>query len=40
MTIVGDTLAVDEWIKDKITLYRATKVEDYYGFPVQPTEDN
>lgn len=35
LTVVGDTLSADEWIKDKITLYRTTKVEEYYGFPVQ-----
>lgn len=34
LTVVGDTLT-DEWTKDKVTIYRVTKVEEYYGFPVQ-----
>lgn len=35
LVTVGDGLSQDEWIKDKITIYRATKVEETYGFPTQ-----
>lgn len=33
LVVTGDTLSVDEWIKDKATIYRTTKVEEMYEFP-------
>lgn len=33
LTVVGDTLTDDNWIKDKITIYRTTAVEEMYGLP-------
>lgn len=33
LVVVGDTLTDNEWIKDKITLYRTTAVEEMYGLP-------
>lgn len=33
LVVIGDTITVDEWLKDKITLYRTSKVEEMYGFP-------
>ena len=33
LVVIGDTLTVDEWIKDKVTIYRTSKVEEMYAFP-------
>lgn len=33
LVLVGDTLADGDWIKDKVTLYRTTAVEEMYGLP-------
>ncbi len=33
LVVVGDTLTDDEWIKDKVTIYRTTPVEEMYGLP-------
>ena len=31
LTVVGDTLADEDWIKDKVVLFRTTAVEEMYG---------
>ncbi len=33
IALVGDTLTQDEWIKDKVTIYRSSEVNEIYGFP-------
>lgn len=33
LVVIGDALTVDEWIKDKVTIYRTSKVEEMYTFP-------
>jgi len=33
LVVIGDTIAVDEFLKDKVTLYRTSKVEESDGFP-------
>lgn len=33
LVVVGDTLSSDEWIKDTVTIYRTTKVEELYDYP-------
>lgn len=33
LTQVGDTLTDEEWIKDIVTIYRASAVEEMYSFP-------
>lgn len=33
LTVVGDSLTDEEWIKDKVTIYRTTAVEEMYEFP-------
>ncbi len=33
LVVIGDTLSVDEWIKDKVTIYRTSTVEEMYAFP-------
>ncbi len=33
LTVVGDTLADEDWIKDKVVLFRTTAVEEMYGLP-------
>lgn len=35
LVVIGDTLTDNEWIKDKITIYRSTAVEEMYGLPEQ-----
>lgn len=35
LVVVGDTLASDEWIKDTVTIYRTTKVEEMYDYPTE-----
>lgn len=35
LVVIGDTLTDNEWIKDKITIYRSTAVEEMYGLPLQ-----
>ena len=33
LTVIGDTISVDEFLKDKVTVYRTSKVEESDGFP-------
>ena len=33
LVVVGDTLSDDEWIKDIVTIYRTSKVEEIYEYP-------
>ncbi len=33
LTVVGDDLVDDDWIKDTVTIYRTTKVTESDGFP-------
>ena len=33
LVVIGDTLTVDEWIKDKVNIYRTSRVEEIYEFP-------
>lgn len=33
LVVVGDTLSNDEWIKDTVTIYRTSKVEEIYEYP-------
>ena len=35
LVVVGDTLSNDEWIKDTVTLYRTSKVEEIYAYPTE-----
>lgn len=35
LVVVGDTLSSDEWIKDTVTIYRTTKVEEMYDYPTE-----
>lgn len=35
MVTIPDEMPDEDWAKDKLTIYRATKVEESYGFPVQ-----
>ena len=35
LVVIGDTLTDNEWIKDKITIYRSIAVEEMYGLPEQ-----
>lgn len=33
LVVIGDTIAVDEFLKDKVTLYRTSRVTESDGFP-------
>lgn len=33
LVVVGDAITVDEFLKDKVTIYRTTKPEEMYEFP-------
>jgi len=33
LVVVADTLSDEEWIKDKVTIYRTSAVTEMYGFP-------
>lgn len=35
LVVVGDDLADDDWIKDKVTIYRTSKVTESDGFPTE-----
>ena len=35
LVVVGDTLSDDEWIKDIVTIYRTSKVEEIYEYPTE-----
>ena len=35
LVVVGDTLSNDEWIKDTVTIYRTSKVEEIYEYPTE-----
>ena len=35
LVVVGDTLSNDEWIKDTVTIYRTSKVEEVYEYPTE-----
>lgn len=38
LVVVGDTLSNEEWIKDTVTIYRTTKVEEIYDYPTNTPE--
>lgn len=33
LVVIGDTISVDEFLKDKVTIYRTSKVTESDGFP-------
>ncbi len=33
LVVIGDTIAIDEFLKDKVTLYRTSRVMESDGFP-------
>ena len=35
LVVIGDTIAIDEWIKDKVNIYRTSAVEEMYEFPTE-----